>query len=612
MSKFALKSANLARVIATSRGLGLGLGLSLALTGCSEEQQNPVRMGWSQWGQGADHAGQVSVSGQKLNRILAEVVMDPFVHQERNEAGYYEHGVGPLLIHYQAPLVDDDDVFISSKGGTYVACVPPGSGEPFPCGIQAWDQQIWREERWAWEGDALVHRFTFESDWKPIPSWYGSFTWEPVFHAALAGDFVVVPGAAGNVWIVDRDDGAPVRQIKPFEDDPPEPEAERFVSGPVTVDVNGAIYYHVIVYGPRPFEDGVLTVATSGWLVKASVDGSFQKASHASLVPDAPPPNGMCPGNFRIDTDELPWPPSVGAAPRAIFCGVQRPGVNVAPAIGPDGTIYTVSRSDFTGRASYVVAINPDLTPKWASSLQGHLRDGCATDTIPEGSAGACRYGTRSGVDPATNADPVGIVSDQSTSSPVVTPEGSVIYSAYTRYNYSRGHLFHFERDGSLRGTYDFGWDVTPGIYARSGSYSIVIKENQYNTGTYCNDPDFCPPVPGGPFNVTQLSPDLEEEWSYTLTNPESCIRQEDGTVSCVADHPYGFEWCINAPAIDMDGVVYGNGEDGVLYAIEQGGQRAQTIFLGEALGAAYTPLAIDRKGRIYTENVGKLFVVGE
>ena len=77
-------------------------------------------------------------------------------------------------------------------------------------------------------------------------------------------------------------------------------------------------------------------------------------------------------------------------------------------------------------------------------------------------------------------------------------------------------------------------------------------------------------------------------------------------------DHPHGFEWCINAPAIDRNGVVYGNGEDGVLYAIEQGGRDVQTIFLGEALGAAYTPLAIDRKGRIYTENVGKLYVVGE
>jgi hypothetical protein len=593
--------------------LPLLAALSLSLTACSEDQINPVRTGWSQWGQNAEHTGQVSVEGQKLRRILAEIVMDPFVHHERSEAGYYEHGVGPLLVHYQAPLVDEDDLFISSKGGTYAACVPAGSGEPFPCGVQAWDQQIWREERHLWIGDELVHQWTFESDWKPIPSLYGAFTWEPVFHAALAGEHVVVPGGDGTIWVVDRETGASVRNIDPFQSDPLDPDEERFVAGPLTVDSLGNIYYHVIVYGPREVKDGVIIDVRSGWLIKAQTDGAFEKANFSALVPEAPSPDGPCPGNFRVSTDALPWPPSPNATPLEVRCGVQRPGVNVAPAVAPDGTIYTVSRSDNAPRESYVVAVNPDLSPKWAASLQNRLMDGCDTLTLPpNGHAGGCRVGTAVGVDPATNAPPAGVVSDQSTSSPVVTPEGSVIYSAYTRYNYARGHLFHFNPDGSLRNTFDFGWDVTPGIYARSGSYSIVIKENLYNTGSYCNDEDFCPPLPGGPFNLTQLSPDLEVEWSYALTNPESCIRNEDGSVSCVNDHPHGFEWCINAPAIDRNGVVYGNGEDGVLYAIEQGGRDVQTIFLGEALGAAYTPLAIDRKGRIYTENVGKLYVVGE
>jgi outer membrane protein assembly factor BamB len=599
--------------------LTLLAALSLPLAACSEEQLNPVRTGWSQWGQNAEHTGQVSVEGQDLRRILAEVLMDPFVHHERSEAGYYEHGVGPLLIHYQAPLVGEDDVFISSKGGTYVPCVPPASGEPFPCGVNAWDQQTWREERHRWIGDELVHSWTFESDWKPIPSLYGAFTWEPVFHAALAGEHVVVPGGDGGIWVVDRETGESVRKIEPFFDafnndplNPPPPE-ERFVAGPLTVDSNGNIYYHAIVYGNRPVDNGTIIDVMSGWLIKARTDGSFEKVNFQELVLDAPKPDAECPGGFRLDMDALPWPPSPNAKPLNIRCGVQRPGVNVAPAVAPDGTLYTVSRSDNASRVSYVVAVNPDLTPKWASSLQNRLMDGCGTLTLPpDGQPGGCRPGAPVGVDPATNGPPAGIVSDQSTSSPVVTPEGSVIYSAYSRYNYSRGHLFHFNQDGSLRGTFDFGWDVTPGIYARPGGYSIIIKENQYNTGSYCNNRDFCPPLAGGPFNLTQLSPDLEVEWSFTLTNTKSCVRLENGERSCVSDHPTGFEWCINAPAIDQNGVVYGNGEDGVLYAIEQGGRSVQTIFLGEALGAAYTPLAIDRKGRIYTENVGKLFVVGE
>jgi hypothetical protein len=53
------------------------------------------------------------------------------------------------------------------------------------------------------------------------------------------------------------------------------------------------------------------------------------------------------------------------------------------------------------------------------------------------------------------------------------------------------------------------------------------------------------------------------------------------------------------------------NSEDGNLYAIAQGGVEKQRIFLQLALGAAYTPLSIGPDGKIYTQNAGHLFVVG-
>src|SRR5262249_40124453 len=115
-----------------------------------------------------------------------------------------------------------------------------------------------------------------------------------------------------------------------------------------------------------------------------------------------------------------------------------------------------------------------------------------------------------------------------------------------------------------------------------------------------------------GPYYITQLSSHLTPEWRFASTNPMSCSEEADGTITCVDDHPHGFEWCINAPAIDDNGVVYVNGEDGVLYAIPQGGQTAQSIFMSQAIGAAYTPLALDATGRIYAENFGQLFVVGQ
>src|SRR5262249_27597760 len=129
-----------------------------------------------------------------------------------------------------------------------------------------------------------------------------------------------------------------------------------------------------------------------------------------------------CERNFSVST--LPWPPSTATPPRMGNCGAQRPGLNIAPAIGPDGTIYTASRGhgdiNLSGaagdRASYVVAVNPNLTLKWATSLAHTLNDGCgalipiATVDMPINPPwdlatfkGKCRHGANPGVDPATN-----------------------------------------------------------------------------------------------------------------------------------------------------------------------------------------------------------------
>jgi hypothetical protein len=62
---------------------------------------------------------------------------------------------------------------------------------------------------------------------------------------------------------------------------------------------------------------------------------------------------------------------------------------------------------------------------------------------------------------------------------------------------------------------------------------------------------------------------------------------------------------------VDSKGTVYANSEDGNVYVIHQGGVLKGNIFLRLAVGAAYTPIAIGRDGKIYTENDGDMFVVG-
>jgi hypothetical protein len=106
---------------------------------------------------------------------------------------------------------------------------------------------------------------------------------------------------------------------------------------------------------------------------------------------------------------------------------------------------------------------------------------------------------------------------------------------------------------------------------------------------------------------ITQLDANLKAEWQFKSTNTQSCGRGPDGQVTCVDKQVNGFEWCVNAPAIDIRGTVYANSEDGNLYAIGQGGA-VQKIFLQLALGAGYTPVSIGPDGKIYAQNAGHLF----
>lgn len=173
------------------------------------------------------------------------------------------------------------------------------------------------------------------------------------------------------------------------------------------------------------------------------------------------------------------------------------------------------------------------------------------------------------------------------------------------------GHCKGVTRPVHSRGAYDFGLDITPAIYSHGGTYSI-IQRHHHGFGTCCTDPTFCRSPSEGPFRITQLAPDLTKEWEFTSTSTESCQRNPDGTLTCVSDHPAGFEWCVNAVAVDRDGVICATSEDGNLHAIQQGEALEQRIFLELTIGAAHTPPSLGPDGKIYSLNAGHLFVVGE
>jgi hypothetical protein len=569
---------------------------------------------WPQWALNPQHTGHVSVAGQPLNRILASIVYDPLVPDEMAAND------GDLLAHYQVPLIDNDKIFMSFKSGTY--------------NKNRYSTQIWGENGFQWQNGQLVQTWSFTSDWTAAGSQVDF--WEPVFHGVLANDFVYVPGAGGTLIKLDEATGAVVSRINPFggKIDP-----TIIVAGAPTVDAAGNIYYNAIQqFNAGAGESFYQHDIVDSWLVKVAASDAVTKVSYSVLVTataagslPSPAPNDPC--LLAFDVKDLPWPPSPNAVPPSSPCGTMRPALNAAPAIASDGTIYTVTRTHLQGatnRYGGIAAVNPNLTPKWWTSFRGRLNDGCNNDlgTFPgallpaNGTSGGCRLGSTPGVDPAQNTRPGARVLDDSSSSITITPDGSLLYGAYTRYDFARGHLLKFGSGGAFLGSYSFGWDSTPAIYPHDGTYSIVIKDNEYGGGpqfgSYCNVDSICPPRNNGPFFITQLSPNLGVEWKFQNTNNQNCSRNPDGSVSCVPNTSgnqwpnIGFEWCINAPVVDASGTVYANSEDGNLYAIKQGGTLKANIFLDLALGAAYTPLAIGPDGKIFTENKGTLFVIGQ
>jgi outer membrane protein assembly factor BamB len=548
-------------------------------------------LSWTQWSKDPQHTGQINVTGQSLNRVLADVVYDPFVAQEMAPG----QGDGDLLVHYQTPLVDGDDVFMEFKSGQFTD-------------VTTWETQTWNQKRLHWENGQLVEKWTFQSDWKPVP--FGSPVWEPVYHAVLVGNFIYDPGFGGTVYKLDRTTGAVVARINPFGNNV---DARTFVAGPLSADNAGNVYYNAIKLTPNnPWVKDVV----NSWLVKIKPDGTVIKATFASLTPGAPAATDQCKVGFS--DSQLPWPPSPDAVPTTTACGTQRPGINIAPAIAPDGTIYTASRAHLVTRYCYLVAVNPDLTPKWTASLRGRLNDGCNVLLPPNGAPGGCRVGATTGVDPNTNEPPPGRIFDDSTASPTVAPDGSVLFGVLTFYNYAQGHLFKFSSTGDFQGSYPFGWDVTPAIYSHGGTYSIIVKDNHYAVGSYCSVEQFCPSdrtanTPNDPeaYYVTRLNRNMNVEWKFQNTNTLSCARHTDGTVTCTSDHPNGFEWCVNAFGVDRNGIVYANSEDGNAFAINADGTLRQKTFLQLAIGAAYTPMSIGADGKIYAQNAGHLFVLG-
>ena len=341
---------------------------------------------------------------------------------------------------------------------------------------------------------------------------FGPAAWEPVFHAVLANGFVYMPAAGGTLLQLDRNDGHVIKRINPFATVDP----NVYVSGVPAADAAGNIYY-----GAFALDAAALWAKdiTGAWLVRVKPDGSATSVPFASLVPNAPSATDQCTTAFRADA----------AAALASDADRRRADGSLRrDASGHQrGAGHRRRRHDLRRRPCELQwrlrlrrrrQSRPDAEVEHvdAQHLQRWLRRPRAVRNqlriLPRRRDARRRSERRTSRDRAASLD-------DSTSSPVVLPDGSVLYGSYTGYNGARGHLIRFSSAGAILANYDFGWDTTPAVWEHGGTYSIVMKENFYAQQAYY---------------ITQLDPNLKKEWQFKSTETQACGRGPDGNVTCV------------------------------------------------------------------------------
>ncbi len=383
--------------------------------------------------------------------------------------------------------------------------------------------------------------------------------WVPSYNVALTtGNALFAPGSGGKLLVKDNADSA---------------------SGALRT----LVFYGATAYAASPaafdatvFVDTPLTVDTQG-----NVFFGF-------IVTGANPA-GLVSGLARIGADGTGSWIAAGAA--SADPAIDKVAMNSAPALSPDeATIY--------------VAVNTKSTA--APAQNGYL---LALDSRTLAVKARARL-----FDPAFGT--VAWVSDDSTSSPTVGPDGDVYFgvleTVFGTHN-ARGWLLHFSAalaPSALPG--GFGWDDTASIvpasmvpsYLGSSSYLLMTKYNNYagiGSGDGANRVAVIDPHASQTDPISGL-PIMKEV--LTVLGPTF----ESGTSGPVR------EWCINTAAVDpLTRSILVNSEDGILYRWDMATNRlTQKIRLTAGLGEAYTPTVIGADGAVYAINDATLFSVAK
>ncbi len=383
--------------------------------------------------------------------------------------------------------------------------------------------------------------------------------WVPSYNVALTTtNRLFFPASGGRLWVKDN------------------------------ADVAAGTPYSVAFYGLAKYQASPAAFDASVF-VNTPVTVDAQGNAYFGFVVTAANPENLVSGIARVDANGV----GTWASASAISGdpAVQKVAMNSAPALSPDGkTVYVaVNAAAVAGtvQGGYLVALDSTTFAVKASTLL---------------------------LDPSTGT--FARVSDDSSASPTVGPDGDVYFGVLERTfgtHNARGWLLHFNASLAPAGAPGgFGWDTTPSIvpasmvpsYNGGSSYLLFTKYNNY-AGVGSGD---------GSNRIAIIDPHATQVDAISgLTIMREVLTILGPTFSSGTSGPVE-EWCINTAAVDpATKSILVNSEDGFLYRWDLVSKGfSQKIQLTSGVGEAYTPTAIGADGAVYAINNAVLFSIAK
>jgi len=399
----------------------------------------------------------------------------------------------------------------------------------------------------AFEGATGRLKYSLTSDYIfPASSWLP--VCQPVISMPASGPRLYYPGAGGTTYYITNIDS----------DTPSQPVHECFYTDLATygTNTNG---FNSTVYISTPLTAGPQGIIFFQFRISGVVPAPFSATNSGVARLDS---NGQA--TYIFD------------GPAASDSRVTTGPLNCAPALSNDGsTVYVVVLG---GNITYLLGLD---SSSLATKYQVALRDPRNTNNVS--------------------------VSDMSTASPMVGPDGDVFFGVLDSSN--RGFLLHFSGDLQTQKTPGgFGWDNTAAIvptnmvpsYSGTSSYLLFSKYNDYGNRIH---------------RIAVLDPNAQQIDPHPSALGLREMREVLTAIGCTPDSSSGAtvrEWCVNTAAVNPPtSSVFCPNEDGRLYRWDlRANSFTENLRLGNPVGDPYVPTVIGLDGTIFALNGNKLFAV--